>query len=154
MKLIERETFHICGYGVETNAAQNDEDLSKLYNDFFDSDKESILLRLQGSKRGYYGLMWYTQGHEKYCYLLGIEIGGESEPPENAMLKTAVKAVYAVASYSHDKDGIEAWNEFFYVDIPKEGYAPDEKQNLYFEYYPESVDGDYELWVPVIKANI
>jgi len=154
MKLIERETFHICGYAVETTAEQNDEDLSKLYKDFFDSDKESVLLRLQGSKKGYYGLMWYTGGHEKYYYLLGIEVGGENEPPEKAMLKTIAKHTYAVSYYPHDKDAIEAWTEFFYTDIPKEGYAPDEQHNLYFEYYPRSVDGDYELWVPVIKANV
>jgi hypothetical protein len=33
------------------------------------------------------------------------------------------------------------------------GYAPDEAFNLYFEYYPKSVHGDYELWVPVIRAD-
>ena len=154
MKLIERETFHICGYFVETSAEHNAEDLSKLYKDFFDSDKEAILRSLQGSKLGYYGLMWYTQGHEKYCYLLGIEVGGENKPPENAMLKTIPKTTYAIAYYPHDKDAIEAWGEFFYTDIPKEGYAPNEEYNLYFEYYPENVDGNYELWVPVLRSNI
>jgi len=47
-----------------------------------------------------------------------------------------------------------AWNEFFYTDIPNSGDTPNEHQNLYFEFYPESVDGDYELWVPVVKAHI
>ena len=153
MKLVERETFHVCGYAIETTASQNGEDLSKLYEDFFDSDKESLLLRLQSSKKGYYGLMWYTQGHEKYYYLLGIEVGGENEPPEDAMLKTITKTTYAITCYPHDKDTIEAWTEFFYRDIPKEGYAPDEQHNLYFEYYPKGVDEDYELWVPVVKVN-
>jgi len=27
MNLVERETFYICGYTVETNAAQNDKDI-------------------------------------------------------------------------------------------------------------------------------
>ena len=31
MKFIERETFCICGYAVETTAAQNDRDVSGLY---------------------------------------------------------------------------------------------------------------------------
>jgi len=154
MEFIERNTLHICGYVVETDAAHNADDLSKLFKDFFDNDKESVLLNLHGSKRGFYGLMWYTQGHEKYCYLLGLEVGEECKPPDNAILKTIPKTTYAVARYPHDKDAIEAWSEFFFTDIPKKGYAPNEQLNLYFEYFPESVDGDYELWVPVVKSNV
>jgi len=39
MKLIERDTFCICGYAVETTAAQNAKDVSGLYKDFFDTGK-------------------------------------------------------------------------------------------------------------------
>jgi len=91
------------------------------------------------------------EGFEKYCYLLGIEVARENTPPENAILKTAAKTTYAVACYPRDKGGVEAWTEFFYTDIPKEGYSVNEPLNLYFEYYPENVDSDYELWVPVVK---
>lgn len=153
MKIIERETFYVCGYGVETTADKNDEDLSKLYKDFFDKDKESILLGLQGSKKGYFGLMWYTSGREKYYYLLGIEVDKENNSPENAILKTVPKTTYAVANYPHDKDAIEAWTEFFYTDIPNEGYVPNEQYNLYFEYFSKNIDGDYELWVPILKVD-
>jgi len=154
MKLVERETFYICGYAVETTAEQNNNDISSLYGNFFETGKEAALLRLQGSKRGYYGLSWYTKDHEKYCYLLGIEVGRVNEPPENALLKVVSRTTYAVADYPHEKDIMKAWNEFFYTDIPKAGYAPNEQHNLYFEYYPESVHGDYELWVPVVKSNV
>jgi len=154
MKLVDKETFYICGYAVETTATQNDKDISDLYGYFFEKANETLLLDLQGSKKGYFGLSWYTLGHEKYCYLLGIEVGKDNQPPENAILKTVPKALYAVAWFPHDKDIKEAWTEFFYTDIPKEGYAPNELQNLYFEYYSESVHGDYELWVPVVKANV
>ena len=151
MKFVERDTFYICGYAVETMAVQNDADISRLYSDFFNTDKEAVLLRLNGSRKGYFGLSWYTQGHEKYYYLLGIEVDKENDPPETALIKTVSKTVYAVASYSHGKDIIEAWNEFYFTDIPNEGYTPNDQQNLYFEYYPESVYGDYELWVPVVR---
>ena len=154
MKFVERETFYICGYAVETTAAQNDDDISALYKDFFQKDKEAILLSLQGGKKGYYGLSWYTQGHKKYCYLLGIEVGKENRPPENTFIKTLEKTLYAIACYPHAKDITEAWNEFFFTDITEAGYVPNEPYNLYFEYYPESVKGDYELWVPVVKADV
>ncbi len=154
MKFIKRDTFHICGYAVETDAVKNTDDLSKLYKDFFDNDRESVLLNLPGSKKGYYGLMWYTQGHKKYGYLLGIEVGGECEPPDNTILKTLPETTYAVACFTHDKDAVETWGDFFFSDIPNEGYTPDEQFNLYFEFYPESVEGEYELWVPVVKSNV
>ena len=153
MELVKRETFFICGYTVETNAAQNDLDISELYQNFFDDNKEAELLRLNGSKKGYYGLSWYTQKHNKYCYLLGIEVDEENEPPEKALLKKVAKTTYAVARYPKDKNIIEAWSEFFYTDIPNEGYTPNEKYNLYFEYYPKDVKGDYELWIPVLKVT-
>jgi predicted transcriptional regulator YdeE len=151
MKLIERETFYICGYAVETNSEQNETDVAGLYEDFFSTDKESTLRDLQGSKNGYYGLLWYTQNHEKYFYLLGIEVAKDNMVPENALTKTLEKTIFAVAEYPAGKDGTEAWTEFFYTDIPEAGYAPNEQYNLYFEYYPKSVNGNYELWVPVIK---
>lgn len=153
MELIERETFHVCGYAVETTAADNDADVSALYKDFFDTGKEAVLLGLAGSKKGYYGLSWYTQGHDKYCYLLGIEVGRGIDAPSGALLKDLDKTQFAVARYSHDKDIMEAWTEFFFTDIPNQGFAPNAEYNLYFEYYPDDVHGDYELWVPVVKAT-
>jgi len=151
MTLLTRDTFHICGYAVETTAAQNDKDISGLYKDFFNSGKDVALLRLKGGKKGFFGLSWYTQGHEKYCYLLGIEVDKDNTPPDGALLKTLDQTLYAAARYPHDKNIMDAWTEFFNTDIPAEGYAPDEQYNLYFEYYPEDVHGNYELWVPVIK---
>lgn len=150
MKFIERDTFHICGYAVETDAAHNADDLDALYTDFFGSKKDS-LLRKHGGKAGFYGLMWYTQGHERYGYLLGMEVGTECELPAGSVRKTLPKTTYAVSRYPHEKDAIEAWSEFFFTDIPKEGYAPNEQMNLYFEFFPKNVDGNYELWVPVVK---
>jgi predicted transcriptional regulator YdeE len=152
MRLVERDTFAICGYAVETTAAQNDQDVTGLYKRFFDEGKDAALLRLEGGKKGYYGLLWYTEGHEKYGYLLGMEVGAGSTPPEGAQIKTLEKTIYAVASYPQGKDAIEAWTEFFYTDIPNAGYAPNLAYNLYFEYYPGSVEGDYELWAPVVKG--
>lgn len=154
MKLIERDTIHICGYAAETDALHNADDLTALYKDFFDNNKESLLLNLPGSKKGFYGLMWYTQGHEKYCYLLGIEVDGKCKPPVGSVLKTIPKTTYAVSCYPHGKDAIGAWGEFFFSDIPNEGYLPNEQINLYFEFFPEIVEGDYELWVPVVKADV
>jgi predicted transcriptional regulator YdeE len=154
INLVEKEAFFICGYSVETTLVQNDKDVSALYDDFFRNGKEAILMNLNGSKKGYYGLSWYTQGHERYCYLLGMEIGQENTAPENAVLKNIPKTTYAMARFPHGEDILKAWNEFFYNEIPKTGFKVNEGHNLYFEYYPGSVYGEFELWVPVVKADV
>ncbi len=151
---VKKDAFYICGYCVETTAAQNDADISALYDDFFGSGKEGVLLALDGAKKGYCGLSWYTQGHEKYCYLLGIEVGPDNETPENAVIKQVPEAVFAAARFTRADDIMKAWNEFFYNEIPKRGWSVNGELNVYYEYYPESVSGDYELWVPVVNADV
>lgn len=153
LSILEKNTFYICGFYVETNASQNDKDIESLYHDFFDGGNETNLLELPGKKSGYYGLTWYTQGHEKYCYLLGFEVDQSNSIPQNALLKEIPKAKYAMVSFAQGTDIIEAWTEFFYKAIPQAGYSVNEDQNLYFEYYPDSVNGSFELWVPVVKTN-
>ena len=153
INLIEKETFYICGYSVETTLVQNDQDVSALYDDFFGNSKEAILMSLTGSRQGYYGLSWYTQGHDRYNYLLGIEVGQENIAPEHAVIKKIPKTTYAMVHFPQGEDIIRAWTEFFYHGIPEIGYQVNEEQNLYFEYYPYSVKGQYELWVPVVKAG-
>jgi Uncharacterized protein conserved in bacteria len=150
---MERETFYVCGYSVETTLIQNDKDVSALYDDFFCNGKEEVLLKLNEGKKGYYGLSWYTQGHEKYCYLLGMEVGRVITVPEKAVLKRVPKALYARACFSQGEDIIEAWNEFFYTEIPKAGFQVQKEYNLFFEYYPENVQREFELWVPVVNAS-
>ena len=153
INIVEKETFYVCGYSVETTLANNDKDVSALYSDFFRSGKDLILRRLKGSKNGYYGLSWYTKNHDRYCYLLGIEVGPENHAPENTELKVIPTTAYAVACFPEEDDIIKAWTEFYYNVIPENGYKVNDEHNFYFEYYPDNVHGKYELWVPVIKQQ-
>lgn len=154
VSIVKRDAFAVCGFCVETTKAHNDEDISALYDHFFNSGIEQLLMSLSGAKKGYYGLSWYAQGHERYCYLLGMEVGHGNIAPENSILKEVPEAVYARACFSQTADIIKAWTEFFYNEIPKAGLEVDCQFNAYFEYYPGSAHGDYELWVPVVKADV
>jgi len=153
MRLVERDEFHVCGWAVETNAEDNDRDIAALFDDFFTTGKDALLRRLPGSRPGYFGLSWYSDGHERYCYLLGVQIGDDDEAPAGATTKTLAATEWAVANYPSAINIKDAWAEFFFADIPNAGYAPDDAYNLYFEYYPGDVHGDYELWVPVVPAH-
>ncbi|MGE5558190.1 MAG: effector binding domain-containing protein [Bacillota bacterium] len=86
--------------------------------------------------------------------MLGIEVGQENVAPENAVLKKVSKTIYAMARFAQGEDIIKAWAEFFYNEIPKAGFKVNEEYNLYFEFYPGSVYGEFELWVPVLKADV
>ncbi len=154
INIMERDTFFICGYLVETTLEQKDKDVSALYGDFFYNSKDTILMTLKGSKKGYYGLNWYTKGHERYCYLLGIEVEQDIIAPVNSILKEIAKTTYAVARFPKGEDIIKVWTEFYYNEIPKVGLKVNQEHNLYFEYYPYNVNDEFELWVPVVKADV
>lgn len=149
IKTVDRDQFTVCGYAVETTLEKNDEDIPRLYKAYFETGKDEELPAQPGCKNGYYGLSWYTKGHERYCYLLGRETGEAFSMPEGAVRKTVPPGLYAVAQVPEGADIKEAWTVFFYEDIPQLGFAPDETHGIYFEYYPESVQGKCELWVPV-----
>ena len=152
MELLERPGLTVCGWSVNTNAEGNDADIAALFDDFFATGKDALLRGLPGSRPGYFGLTWYTDGHERYSYLLGVEVGADAEPPAGASLKTLPATRWAAARYPAEKNILEAWTEFFFTDIPEAGYGPNEPYNLYFEYYPGDVHADYQLWVPVVPA--
>lgn len=86
-----KKLLFICGYSVETTLEHNDRDVSALYGDLFGNDKEEILMKLKGNKKGYYGLRWYTEEHERYSYLLGIEVDQENIAPEDSIIKKIAK---------------------------------------------------------------
>jgi len=153
MELVERDGFRVCGWAVETTAEHNDRDIAGLFDDFFGSGKDALLRGLPGSQPGYFGLSWYTQGHDRYCYLLGTAVGAEATSPAGALVKVLAPTQWAVARYQAGQDILDAWNQFYYADIPHAGYAPDDAYNSYFEYYPDDVHGDYQLWVPVVPAG-
>lgn len=153
MEIRNQESFLVCGYSVETTSAQNDTDIAALYDEFFNNGKEAILMKLHGVQKGYYGLIWYVQGHERYCYLLGLEVGQVNVIPEQAIIKEAPKTTYACAYFQQGDDIIKSWTDFFTDQIPNAGYKVNEEFNVYFEYYPSNIHGDYELWVPVVRVD-
>jgi len=153
MELVERDTFTVCGWAVGTNAEHNDRDLKTLYDDFFTNGKDAALRGL-GAMPGLIGLTWYTTpDHTQYAYLLGGEVNAGSPTPDGALKRTLPATRYAVVSYDAAKDIIQAWTEFFFTDIPQAGWAPNFDYNQYFEYYPDGVGGDYQLWVPVVPVD-
>jgi predicted transcriptional regulator YdeE len=154
IRFIEKDDFQICGYSVETSLAESSQDVAALYKDYFNSGKAMAIDNAAKNKATeYYGLMWYLEGHERYRYLLGKETLNRSLIPAEAELKELSAALYAVASFEKDYDGVKAWTDFFFEAIPQAGYAPDYEHGFFFEYYPDGVNGSYELWTPVVKAG-
>ena len=125
------------------------------YNDYFNTEKAALIDNVAKNKAAeYYGLVWYLEGHERYRYLLIKETVNLSAIPAGAETKGLPAALYAVASFGKDHDGVKAWTDFFFEAIPQEGYAPDYEHGFFFEYYPDGVDGNYELWTHMMKADV
>jgi predicted transcriptional regulator YdeE len=155
MRFMQRDGFQICGYSVETSLDESGTDVAALYNDYFNTEKSLLIDNVAKNKGAeLYGLMWYPEGHKRYRYLVGKETANLSEIPIGTELKKIPSALYAVAPLAKDNDGIKAWTDFFFEAIPQAGYVPDYEHGFFFEYYPDGVDGDYELWTPVVKADV
>jgi len=155
IRFIDKTIFQICGYSVETSLEESEQDVAALYSDYFNTEKSALIDNVAKNKAAeYYGLMWYLEGHERYRYLLGKETDNLSLISSGSELKEIPAALYAVASFEKDYDGVKAWTDFFFEAIPQAGYTPDYKHGFFFEYYPDGVDGNYELWTPVVKADV
>lgn len=152
LRFIERKGFQICGYSVETTLAESGNDVGALLQAYGGSGAAQIDAIASSGSAEIYGLMWYTQGHERYRYLVGKEAQNPIAVPPGSELKQIPKALFAVAGYPREYDNTKAWTEFFFTDIPEAGYAPDYDNGYFFEYYPNGMDGDFELWTPVIKG--
>ena len=155
IRFMDKASFQICGYSVETSLDESSKDVEDLYNDYFNTEKATLIdnaARIKATE--FYGLMWYLQGHERYHYLLGKETVNLTVIPSKAELKEIPAAFYAVATFDNDYDSVKAWTDFFFEAIPQAGYAPDYEHGFFFEFYPDGVDGKYELWTPVVKADV
>lgn len=154
IRFIDKADFQICGYSIETSLDESGQDVAALYSDYFNSGKVAMINNVAKSRAAeYYGLMWYLEGHERYRYLLGKETVNLSITPDKAELKEIPAACYAVASFEKDYDAVKAWTDFFFQAIPSAGYAPDYEHGYFFEYYPDGVEDNYELWTPVVKVD-
>jgi len=155
IRFVDKADFQISGYSVETSLDESSKDVAALYDGYFNTEKATLIDNVAKNRAAeYYGLMWYLEGHERYRYLLGKETVTPSAIPVEAELKEIPAALYAVASLDKDFDGVKAWTDFFFETIPQAGYAPDYEHGFFFEYYPDGVNGNYELWTPVVKADV
>jgi len=145
-KFVERDDFYIGGCSVETTLVNSSKDIALLFQS---CENKNFALK----EAEHYGLMWYTQGHERYRYLVGKETPYSSSIPIGLELKHIPKALFAVASYPHGYDNTKAWTDFFFTDIPTMGYTPNYEHGYFFEYYPNGAEGDFELWTPVEKVK-
>ena len=146
--LIERKEFIVGGFSVETTLENSERDTEILFHDFYNGKME-LLSNFAKNTKEYYGVMWYTKLHERYRYLVGQEI---TEKVKDFEIKIIPEGVYAYTKLSKDCDGIQAWTDFYSEAIPKTGYTPKEIDDIAFEYYPNGLDGDYELWSLVEKG--
>jgi predicted transcriptional regulator YdeE len=149
VKLVERKEIIIGGFSVETTLENNEKDLELLYNDFHKSKKD-LLHGFTKNTTEYFGVIWYTKLHESYKYLLGQKIMDIIYDIETILIP---EGLYAFAKFPQGYDGIKAWTDFYQVGIPKTGYKPKEISDIAFEYYPNGLNGEYELW-SLVEKNV
>ena len=144
------EDITIGGFSVESTLENNAQDLDLLYNDFLYNGKKEILNSITKNKHEFYDVIWYTVLHKKYKYLLGQK--ADSKIDEGNMdFKIIPEGTYCKSKFPAKYDGIKAWTDFYSLEIPQTGYKPKEIDDIAFEYYPNGLDGEFELWSLVEK---
>jgi len=147
VKMVERKEAIIAGFSIETTLENNNKDTEALFNDFNNGKKELLNNFTQNTKE-YYCVLWYTKLHESFRFLLGQKI---IEKTKDFEIKIIPEGMYAYSKFPKNYDAIKAWTEFYAEGIPKTGFKPKETNDIAFEYYPNGLNGDYELWSLVEK---
>lgn len=154
MKFIESDMFKICGIYVETSLTEHNKDVSALYKRYFDNSiAERISAVTYDYGTEYYSVTWYTHGHERYRYLFGKKVNNSGILPGEFELKDIPAARYAIASFPQGQDIYQAWTDFLNIILPNAGYTPDIDGN-FIEYFPEGVNGRFDIWAPLVNANV
>ena len=148
VKLIERKKTVVAGFSIETNLENNNKDTEELLNDFNNS-KRKLLNNFTQNTKEYYCVLWYTKLHESFRFLIGQEI---IEKTKDFEIKIIPEGMYAYSKFTQNYNAIKAWTDFYEQGIPKTGYKPKEINDIAFEYYPNGLNGEYELWSLVEKT--
>ena len=153
VKLVKMEKRIIAGFSVETTLETNSKDIGELYNDFLNNGKKELLQNISNNASEYYGVIWYTELHKKYVYLIGQKINDNNLDTKGFNTKIIPEGNYCCSKFPTKYDGIKAWTDFYNTEIPELGYKPVEQNDIAFEYYPNGLDGEYELWSLVEKVK-
>jgi len=152
--LLKKSDFQICGCYVETSLTEHNKDVSALYERYFNSDTaERISAVTDDCGTEYYSVTWYTQLHERYRYLFGKKVNNPTLLPTEFELKSVPAARYVVASFPQGQDVYQAWTDFLNTMLPNAGYTPDIDGN-FIEYFPDGIHGRYEIWAPLVNADV
>lgn len=145
------EDILVGGFSIERLETDETEP-KEFFNDFMHNGKMELLNNFTQNLQEYYGLIWFTEKHEKkYQYLLGQKLESMNGKPDNLEVKVIEKGEYAVSKFSSGTDAVKAITDFFNEGIPRIGYKPKEQNDMTFEYYPNGLDGEYEFWTLVEK---
>jgi hypothetical protein len=149
VKVIEKDKeISVGGFSVVLNSESETADADILWSDSYKSKMER-LNNFAKNKKEYYGLLWYLTLHEDHKYLVGQEI---IEGITEFEIKIIPRGIYAYAKFPQKYNRIQAWTEFYSEGIPKTNHKPVEKNDIAFEYYPNGLNSEYELWSLVEKA--
>ena len=139
----------IGGFSVESTGEEEDNNKKRetLFNDFIHSGKMELLNNITKNNDEYYVATWVASPNIKY--LLGQKI---AEKKDGLEFKIIRKGEYASKKIPPKHDSYNAWMELYEKDIPEAGYKWVEQGDMAFEFYPNGLNGEYELWCLVEKV--
>ncbi|MDR1767254.1 MAG: GyrI-like domain-containing protein [Propionibacteriaceae bacterium] len=144
LRIAETGGWLVQGYGIEVTVPEYGYNAvrERLYAEY---DKHAA--RPKGET---FVVAWYTDRGKGHVYwMVGEAVSPQAEQPPGALRQTIYAASYAVVDHDPGDDLEKAWTADFYevshaVDLYYEG-------GIWFEHYPEGLDGPSELWMRLAR---
>ena len=145
------EDILIGGLSIDSTGEEEDNNKKRelLFNNFTNNGQKGMLNNITKNNSEYYIVTWLTSPAIRY--LLGQKVNEKTDGLEFKLIK---KGEYATKKIPPKSDSYSAWMEFYEKDIVGAGCRPlgQSEGDIAFEYYPNGLDGEYELWVLVEKG--
>jgi predicted transcriptional regulator YdeE len=153
IEIVKRDAFQVCGYAVPTTLREygREGNRAELINNYRTHDPSGELSKLSDTPDELFALAWYASPGKVIEYLLGYAVPDGTVAPEGALVKHVAPATYAVGSFDAGTDIVRIWTEFYYEAGSTAGFQPDLQHDVWFEYYPEGLNGRYQLWIAVTQ---
>jgi predicted transcriptional regulator YdeE len=151
IEIVEIGEFQVAGHGVTTtlNDYGTVRNRAELFDNYFRSGDAEAIAKIAENPEEYYALAWLLDPGRQIRYFLGQGVtGGQSIPP-GAELRKVAPATYAKATFAAGTNIEKVWTDFYYQAGSGSGYSPNYDHDVWFEHYPDGLNGVFELYIAV-----
>jgi predicted transcriptional regulator YdeE len=151
IEIVELGEFQVAGHGVTTTLSDYGRvrNRTELFGNYFQAGDVGDIAKVADNPEEYYALAWFLNPDREIRYLLGQGVNGGQDIPPGAELRKVAPATYAKAVFPEGTNIEKVWTDFYYQAGSGLSYSPNYNHDVWFERYPDGLDGRFELFIAV-----